>query len=554
MVVLHAHRRVTASSTEPRRQVVVATKPRHVIPAKTPRPSQALGHHRGSVPGMSVGAFGAVGGKALPAGVPAATSRPAPSAERAWDIPHGLRMKLASWGPALLQRVTARFHSWRQQHAKGHGVSASMFPSRGQLVIGTDCSGAEAPIWSLRSMGIPYTHAFSCDLSPSVRKFIAQCSPLVGPVYDDMLRRDPKSLPPHTVYVCGFPCKPFSLLRRHSTKLMREPQAKPFFATVKVIKEQLPPVAILENVLGMRQVMQHVVSYFVRLRWYHVLVIPIDSAELGEPVRRPRYYFVLVRKDVALMENRGDLENFAKALLVAARTPCKDTVAERMLPASHPVVHDFMAKFRSAAQKHTMSPNPGKPRWVEHNTAYSRTHGLRLGSCGVSVSSLVGLRSARTRSAWALLIQKHASSNLVADLSQNVHRAPVCVDGSAPTITPGGIIAVRKLDRIMLPPEKLLVHNFPLHKMPECRQISDTDLESLGGNTMHLASVGVALLIGMAAVNWSAAGAQIGQKPSGTMPSAEAAIYIGSAAPARPVGKRRIRMPARSMKVMRLST
>ena len=107
--------------------------------------------------------------------------------------------------------------------------------------------------------------------------------------------------------------------------MLKEPQAKPFFATVTVIREQLPQVAILENVIGIRQVMQSVISYYVRLRWYHVLVIPINSAELGEPVRRPRCYFVLIRKDVALIKDHRELEHVAKALLAAARTPCKDT-------------------------------------------------------------------------------------------------------------------------------------------------------------------------------------------------------------------------------------
>jgi len=491
---------------------------------------------------------------------------------RHWEIPHGLQMKLDSWGPSLLRRVTSRRLSWLQQHHRSLGVSASLPPSREKLVIGTDCSGTEAPIWSWRSMGIPHTHAFSCDLSPSVRKFIAECSPPVGPVYRDMLRRDPKSLPSHTAYVCGFPRKPFSILRRHSTKLLKEPQAKPFFATVTVIREQLPQVAILENVIGIRQVMQSVVSYFVRLRWYHVLVIPINSAELGEPVRRPRYYFVLIRKDVALIKDHRELEDFAKALLAAARTPCKDTMAERMLPASHPLVRDFVTKFRSDIEKpqgrcrgqagqrrghgvpaSLVSRNGLLPQWVRHHQDYSRAHGLSSAACSRASAGLVGLRCARTQSAWALLTQKHASPNLVADLSQNVRRAPVGLDVSAPTITPGGIIAVKKLGRILLPAEKLLAHNFPLHRMPMAPEISDKDLESLGGNTMHLASVGVALLIGMAGVNWSAAAAGVGQKPSGTMPPAEAAIYIGSAALARPARKRRLRMPLQSVKAMRLS-
>ncbi len=452
----------------------------------------------------------------------------------------------------MLRRVTSRRSSWLQQHLGSLGVAASSLPSRSQLVIGTDCSGAEAPIWSLRSMGIPHTHAFSCDLSPSVRRFIAACSPPAGPVYHDMLRRDHGALPPHSVYVCGFPCTPFSSLRRHSTKLLREPAARPFFATVEVIRQQLPHVAIMENVVGIRAVMKHVVSYFVKLRWYHVLVIPIDSAQLGEPVRRPRYYFVLIRKDVSLIKDRLKLESFATALLAAARAPCKDTILERMLPASHPIARDFVAKHRSVTTASPVSPKGPPPRWAHHNEEYCHAHGLCPAVCS-SGGGVAGLRSPRTQTAWRLLTRVHASPDLVADLSQSVHRANFHLQGGSPTITPGGIIAVRKAGRIMLPVEKLLAHNFPLHRMPVVPNISDKDLESMGGNTMHLASVGVALLIGMAGVDWSAAAARVGQKPIGTMPPAEAAVYVGTAEPERLARKRRLRAPLRSTKARRRS-
>ena len=404
--------------------------------------------------------------------------------------------------------------------------------------MGTDCSGAEAPIWSLRSMCIPHIHAFSCDVSPAVRKFIAACSPPVGPIFPDMLKRDIPSIPAHSVYVCGFPCKPFSLLRRHSTKLMREPTAKPFFATVKVIREHLPMVAILENVEGIKSVMKYVVNYFVNLLWYYVLVIPINSVELGEPVRRPRVYFVLIRRDVALVRNRADLESFAEAMLAAARAPHADTIAQRMLPTSHPAVRDYCSKL--TRRRGVSEREKGRPKWIKHNEDFTAAHGLSSGSSSGLASGIEGLQLPRLRTAWQLLSNVHTSPNLVADVSQNVHRASVCVDGSAPTITPGGIIAVKKGGRVLVPVEKLLVHNFPLHKMSVPQDTSDKEMESLGGNTMHLAAVGCALLIGMGAINWSASAARVGQKPCGPAPPRESAIYIAGAAAQDPSKKRRL--------------
>ena len=360
-----------------------------------------------------------------------------------------------------------------------------------------------------------------------------------------MLRRDPADLPQHSVYVCGFPCTPFSMLRRHSTKLLREPAAKPFRAAVKTIKTRLPPVAVLENVHGIRRVMSHVVSHFVKLRWYYVFVIAIDSAELGEPVKRPRYYFVLVRRDVAVIKDRQKLAAFAKELLMAASAPCADTISDRMLPPTHPVVRGYLASRVSASRRG--ASRGGTPKWMTHCASFQRSHGISGVDIGTSASSdMRGLTSPRTHAQWNLLAQVHPSPNVVADLSQNVHRAAVKVDGSSPTITPKAIIAVKKAGRIMVPVEKLLAHNFPLHKMPMPTNMSDSEVESLGGNTMHLASVGLALLIGMAGVDWSASAARLGQQPAGDAPPTEPAIYINTSGP-RSTGsgsKRRMPLPA----------
>ena len=377
-----------------------------------------------------------------------------------------------------------------------------------------------------------------------------------------MLQRDPADLPQHSVYVCGFPCTPFSLLRRHSTKLLREPAAKPFRATVKTIKTRLPPVAVLENVRGIRRVMNPVVSHFVKLRWYYVFVIAIDSAELGEPVKRPRYYFVLVRRDVAVIKDRQKLAAFAKALLMAARAPRADTISDRMLPATHPVVRGYLASRVSASRRGVSASRRGAsrgatPKWMTRCTSFQRSEGISGVDIGMSArSDMKGLTVPRTHAQWNLLAGVHPSPNLVVELSQNVHRASVCVDGSCPTITPNGIMAVKKAGRIMVPVEKLLAHNFPLHKMPVPTDMTDKEVESLGGNTMHLTSVGLALLIGMAGVDWSASAAQVGRQPAGNAPRTEPAIYINTSAPRSTGSGSKRRMPqsaARPSKAKRRS-
>ena len=295
--------------------------------------------------------------------------------------------------------------------------------------------------------------------------------------------------------------------------------------------------------------MRHVVSHFVRLRWYYVMVIPIDSRKLGEPVKRPRYYFVLVRRDVAVIKDRQQLADFVKAMLVKGHAPCSDAIVDRMLPNSHPSVRDYLAQLAGVSK----SRSSDKAKWKEHCDSYALSHGVSR-SVGTSPGGVRGLTLPRTQATWGLLTRVHKSPNLVADVSQNVQRAPFCVDGSAPTITPGGVIVVKQCGRIMVPVEKLLAHSFPLHKMSVPKDMTDKEAEDLGGNTMHLASVGLALLIGLAGVDWSLSAAQAGRKPAGIAPPTESAIYIdpaGSGIDADSGRKRRMPLPGGRHKASR---
>lgn len=109
----------------------------------------------------------------------------------------------------------------------------------------------------------------------------------------------------------------------------------------------------------------------------------------------------------------------------------------------------------------------------------------------------------RLQDAWGILAAQHASSqHLVADLSQTVTRASVRTDGHLPTITPGSILAAREAGRVISPLEKVLLHGFPVHRMLIPAEITDSQLESMGGNTMHVHVVGAAILMVLALVDW----------------------------------------------------
>ena len=57
-----------------------------------------------------------------------------------------------------------------------------------------------------------------------------------------------------------------------------------------------------------------------------------------------------------------------------------------------------------------------------------------------------------------------------------------------------------------MPIEKLLLHNFPIHRMRLPAALTDEALGDMGGNTMHLKSVGLAVLLGVGLVDWSTSG------------------------------------------------
>ena len=83
------------------------------------------------------------------------------------------------------------------------------------------------------------------------------------------------------------------------SKGFREVQARPFTAVLKTLRTMLPPVAVLENVVGVARYLEKVWSRLSQLRWYEVLTVRINPKDMGEPVVRNRIYFILVRLDVA---------------------------------------------------------------------------------------------------------------------------------------------------------------------------------------------------------------------------------------------------------------
>lgn len=399
------------------------------------------------------------------------------------EIPPGLQAHLDQWGPRLRSAMALV--------AASHGLDGRQTGSA-ELRVGTDCSGAEAPILALRALGIPHRHVFSCEANAKKREYIQEnCKDAV--VFPDMLTRDHDSLPAHNVYVCGFPCTPFSSLRTNS-KLLRDPNAKPFFATLRTIERCLPQLVILENVVGIRQVMAKVWKRLAALRWYEVLTFLIDPADLGEPVRRPRYYFVLVRQD-ACRARGGKLHRLAAKLAAVGLQPRGVVrLSQRLLPNASPEVQRWLSTLTrrhdegASATTRGKGPKGRKLKWVARHAQSAHSSS----SSGV-VGRVVGL-SPRQRSLLGILqAQAGGQTDFNTDVSQALGRARPAQVSACPTVTPRGRIVVGELGRLMVPIEKLLVHLFPVHTLQFPRCLTDADLADLGGNTMHLMAAGASV-------------------------------------------------------------
>jgi hypothetical protein len=95
----------------------------------------------------------------------------------------------------------------------------------------TDCDGISAPIEALRIMKLSgmlgnYHHIAGCEVDPHARAFSVQHHGPPTMFMRDITLRDWQAIPRNAdIYVCGFPCTPFSTRRTSHTTLFDEDEA-----------------------------------------------------------------------------------------------------------------------------------------------------------------------------------------------------------------------------------------------------------------------------------------------------------------------------------------
>jgi len=171
------------------------------------------------------------------------------------------------------------------------------------LRIGTDCSGIEAPIQALQQLGIPFEHSFCCEKDKYALQSI-QANYTPKKIYNDNLHA---LLPDIDMYICGFPCQPFSLM---GNKMGTEDsRSNIMYQCIKVVKKKLPKVFILENVKNFKfiqkgQPFNYLLKQLKNIKnangelAYNVYHDILNTKDYGIPQNRERIFFIGIRKDI----------------------------------------------------------------------------------------------------------------------------------------------------------------------------------------------------------------------------------------------------------------
>ena len=173
------------------------------------------------------------------------------------------------------------------------------------LRIGTDCSGIEAPIQALIQMDIPFRHVFSSDIDKYCIKSIkANYEPEIifgdkdGLFPDgDITKRNIEDVPDIDLYVCGFPCQPFSIAGER--KGFIDKRGNVFFSCLEVIEKKQPKYFILENVKGLRihnkgNTWEVIWDSLIELKKYGYIIKwkILNTKDYGIPQNRERIYII----------------------------------------------------------------------------------------------------------------------------------------------------------------------------------------------------------------------------------------------------------------------
>ena len=282
---------------------------------------------------------------------------------------------------------------------------------------------------AMERLQIQHKHMFSSEKNEKAFAWIkANFEPVH--LFDDALKRP--EVGGLTGYVSGWPCQPFSRLNS-SSKVWKDPRVKPLLRGLGTLKSCKPAWAVFENVQGL---LRHIAGFKQRLTRakvlddYMVFMVPMCPRFLfNEPARRPRLYFLMIRKDLAVLDHVGMIDMLSAIL--------KDVLAEK--PPALPWRSYWMApmpdftQFNQSALMSVKKPSRGA-KWVKRHQQEKSTLSVKhwLHASQIPVKGL----SDREGEAFKIEYAKmNCPDVFVGDVSQNAGRMPVGCAGEFPTLT-----------------------------------------------------------------------------------------------------------------------
>lgn len=395
---------------------------------------------------------------------------------------------LETWGPSMRVAV---------DRAAGH--TSDTFHRR-PMVFATDCSGLEAPIFALKALGYKVDHIWSCDKLQESQRFIAaNFTPRY--LFTDIFERS-SSLASQKFTLCldgyaaGFPCQPFSLMNNHR-RMFADVRTQVFETVLKTISTFLPAFALLENVEQVLSARTELISYMrSHLEGkYLAVALPFCPTFLGDPVRRPRCWFLLIRADCARTTCVENLRQLASSILQSIVHSSNPPPVDSFLISSNnmtdvtPVRHQKKQKTcKWKEDEHKFLTKYELPQMPD----YPEPPGC----------------SPREASVWKICkyinMDLTQTSTFFADVSQSAFRTPNG-NGIVPTLVRNSHIVMQqpgKDPRILTEQEKLLLHRFPVPSMNLPKQLSSSQLAGLCGNTQHVGVCAAMLLLCISFVDW----------------------------------------------------
>lgn len=341
------------------------------------------------------------------------------------QVPSDVQNRFKSRGPKVKKIALKQ----RELYLKARGCLNGGCPTAVSQMIGTDCSGLDTPIMAMERLKMQHKHMFSSEKNVKAFAWIeANFEPMH--LFDDALKRP--EVDGLTGYVSGWPCQPFSRLNS-SSKVWKDGRVKPLLRGLKTLKSSKPCWAVFENVKGL---LRHIAGFKQRLTRmkvlddYMVFMVPMCPRFLfNEPARRPRLYFLMVRKDLAVLDQVGMVDMLSAILngVLAEKPPALPWRSYWMAP-----MPDF-PEFNSSALMKVKKKSCGR-KWIRRHLQEKSKLPMKqwIPSLHIPVQGLTH----REGDAFKIEFAKMKCPEVfVGDVSQNAGRMPVGCGGEFPTLT-----------------------------------------------------------------------------------------------------------------------